>query len=94
MQTTLNFEEHTRQAQLQELGMTPVFNEPAVSFAHIVLPDAVVNSVSDGVFNSMVKLLKTKINKLHKSDCYFHSPFKFTGAVLHSSSASGNFLHS
>jgi hypothetical protein len=65
MQTTLNFEEQTRQAQLIELGMTPVLNEPAVRFAHIVLPDAVVNSVSDGVFTSMVKLLKTKINKLH-----------------------------
>jgi hypothetical protein len=68
MQTTLNFEEQTRQAQLQELGMTPVFNEPAVRFAHIVLPDAVVNGVSDGVFTSMVKLLKTKINKLKQTD--------------------------
>ena len=68
MQTTLNFEEQTRQAQLQELGMTQVQNEPAVRFAHIVLPDAVVNSVSDGVFTSMVKLLKTKINKLKQTD--------------------------
>lgn len=68
MQTTLNFEEQTRQAQLIELGMTPVFNEPAVRFAHIVLPDAVVNSVSDGVFTSMVKLLRNKINKLQKNE--------------------------
>lgn len=66
MQTTLNFEEQTRQAQLIELGMIPVQNE--VRFAHIVLSDAVVNSVSDGVFTSMVKLLKTKINKLKQTD--------------------------
>ena len=69
MQTTLNFPEgNTRLQQLVDIGMKPVFNEPAVRFAHIVLPDAVVNGVSDGVFTSMVKLLKTKINKLQTND--------------------------
>lgn len=63
-QLVIDFEQHqdTRTERLISIGMERVAN--GVQFKHIVLPDEIVAGCSEGVFNSMVKLLITKLNKL------------------------------
>lgn len=65
-QLVIDFEQHqeTRTERLISIGMERVAN--GVQFKHITLPDEIITGCSEGVFNSMVKLLTTKLNKLNK----------------------------